>query len=73
MTPAWRNNKLSAIPAFHSLAPLSQSYGVPIGGLRELGGVNAGNYAKIDEADAVFRALASEIVNRAKPRTARAA
>jgi cellulose biosynthesis protein BcsQ len=66
LVPAWRQNKLGAIPAFHSLAPLSQSYGVPIGGLRGIQGVNPGNYQKIDEADLLFRQLAGEIVVRTK-------
>ena len=66
LVPAWRQNKLGAIPAFHSLAPLSQSHGVPIGGLRGIQGVNPGNYQKIDEADMLFRQLAGEIVARTK-------
>lgn len=73
MIPNWRSNKLGAIPAFHSLAPLSQSYGVPIGGLRNVPGVNAGNYEKIDEANHVFRTLALEVANRVNLRPARSA
>jgi cellulose biosynthesis protein BcsQ len=66
LVPSWKQNKLGAIPAFHSLAPLSQSIGIPIGGLRGASDVNPGNYQKIDEADALFRQIAGEIAVRTK-------
>jgi cellulose biosynthesis protein BcsQ len=66
LIPQWRSNKVGAVPAFHSLAPLSQSKGIAIGGLRGVSGVNSGHYEKVDEADRVFKALAQEIAMRVK-------
>lgn len=57
-------SKLGEVPAFHSLAPLSQLHGVPIGGLRGYDQVNSGYHSKIDEADETFRALAGRILKR---------
>ena len=57
-------NKVGEVPAFHSLAPLSQKYGVPIGGLRGYDEVNTGYYAKITEADRIFQELAVRIAKR---------
>ena len=56
--------KLGQVPAFHSLAPLSQKHGVPIGGLRGCADVNHGWYPKIDEADELFIGIAREIAAR---------
>jgi cellulose biosynthesis protein BcsQ len=64
LVPGWRSNKLGAIPAFHSLAPLAQAEGVPIGGLRGLPSVNSGHYPKIEEADFLFKTIATEIASR---------
>lgn len=61
LTPTFGSNKLGEIPNFHSLAPLSHDHGIPIGGYD---GVNSGYYAKIDEADDIFLALASELRKR---------
>jgi cellulose biosynthesis protein BcsQ len=64
LAPDFGANKLDQIPGFHSLAPLSQQHGIPIGGLRGADGVNSGYYEKIDEADYVFRRLAETLVKR---------
>lgn len=56
--------KLGSIPAFHSLAPLSQKLGLPIGALAGADGVNSGYGPKIQEADRLFRRIAQEIQAR---------
>lgn len=62
--PTFKHNKLGAVPAFHSLAPLSQKLGIPIGGLRGHSDVNNGYTVKIDEADAIFLVIAKELAKR---------
>ncbi|MEQ0770900.1 AAA family ATPase [Paraburkholderia tropica] len=57
-------NKLGEVPAFHSLAPLSQKLGIPIGGLSGHPEVNNGYGQKIDEADETFRAIAKDLAKR---------
>jgi cellulose biosynthesis protein BcsQ len=64
LAPTFSSNKLGEIPNFHSLAPKSQELGVPIGGLKGYEGVNSGYYLKIEEADGVFEALATELWKR---------
>jgi cellulose biosynthesis protein BcsQ len=64
LAPAFNTNKLGEIPNFHSLAPLSHHYGIPIGGLRGYEGVNSGYFNKIAEADETFRLLAGEVWKR---------
>jgi hypothetical protein len=65
LVPKFTNgNKLGEAPAFHSLAPLSQQLGIPIGGLKGQPGVNNGYSEKIGEADATFLLLARELAKR---------
>lgn len=64
LAPPFPLNKIGEIPNFHSLAPLAHEHGVPIGGLRGCEGVNGGYFAKIDEADATFRRVATEVWKR---------
>jgi cellulose biosynthesis protein BcsQ len=64
LAPDFGGNRLGAVPAFHSLAPLAQRHGVPIGGLRGYEDVNTGWHSKIDESDALFQDLASTLRKR---------
>lgn len=56
------SNKLGSIKHFHSLAPLAQKCGLPIGSLR--GHANPGQYEQVDEAQAQFAQLTRTILKR---------
>ncbi|MGC5831209.1 ParA family protein [Ralstonia pseudosolanacearum] len=64
LAPDLGPKKIGEVPAFHSLAPLSQEHGVPIGGLKGRNGVNNGYSTKISEADELFRRMAKELAKR---------
>ncbi|MEF3062437.1 ParA family protein [Ralstonia solanacearum] len=70
LAPNFGTKKIGEVPAFHSLAPLSQAHGIPIGGLKGQEGVNNGYSSKIGEADGLFRGMAKELAKRmgVKPR-----
>jgi cellulose biosynthesis protein BcsQ len=65
LAPDLGPKKIGSVPSFGSLAPLSHEHGVAIGALRGREGINSGFYPKIDEAEEVFRGLASQIRRRA--------
>lgn len=59
-----KSYKIGSVPSFHGLVPQSQKLGVALGGLRGLQDVNSGYNVKIQEADTLFREMASNMASR---------
>lgn len=54
---------LGEVPNLHSVVPLSQSANAPIFGLKAKDGVVGAHFAKVEEAEAIFRGIAKHLLD----------
>ena len=64
LVPDFKSNKIGSVKSFHGLVPQSQKLGIALGGLRGQVGVNSGYNPKIQEADTLFREMATQMAAR---------